>query len=185
MSSLADRYSDAAADVGHDDFIRAMRAAASGVTVVTTDGVAGRVGVTVSAVTPVSADPPRILACINRRSPACRAIRANRAFAINILAVRHQSVAESFSGRPRRGAAFDFDLARWDSGATRAPMLRGALAAIDCVPYATPDAGTHTVFFGRVVAVRCGEGRPLLYSDRGYGRFEPLGRGTDPVLEGG
>ena len=50
-------------DLARDSFIAAMRQAATGVTVVTTDGAAGRRGVTVSAMTSVSAEPPRDARC--------------------------------------------------------------------------------------------------------------------------
>ena len=58
-----------------ESFIAAMRCAASTVTVVTTAGDAGRCGVTVSAMSSISADPPSVLICVNqavwqqRRSP--------------------------------------------------------------------------------------------------------------------
>ena len=46
------------ADLARDSFVAAMRQAATGVTVVTTAGMAGRLGVTVSAMSSVSAEPP-------------------------------------------------------------------------------------------------------------------------------
>ena len=58
-----------ASEGARETFIAAMGQAATGVTVVTTDGRAGRLGVTVSAMTSVSADPPLLLICVNRRSP--------------------------------------------------------------------------------------------------------------------
>ena len=59
------------------DFVAAMRANVTAVNLVTTDGAAGRFGLTVSAVSSVSAEPPLILACLNRRSPAVSAIGRN------------------------------------------------------------------------------------------------------------
>jgi flavin reductase (DIM6/NTAB) family NADH-FMN oxidoreductase RutF len=47
--------------VARDPFIRAMRGVANSVAIVTTDGVAGRHGATVSAFCSVSADPPSVL----------------------------------------------------------------------------------------------------------------------------
>src|SRR5436190_4986272 len=57
------------------EFVDAMSRAATGVTVVTSDGIAGRFGQTVSAMCSVSADPPTLLVCINRKSPICDAIQ--------------------------------------------------------------------------------------------------------------
>ena len=45
-----------------------MGAAVTGVSVVTTDGAGGRLGLTVSSMASVSADPPMLLVCIGRRS---------------------------------------------------------------------------------------------------------------------
>ena len=53
-------------------FISAMSGTVTGVSVVTTDGASGRLGLTVSSLTSVSADPPMLLVCINRRSPSSR-----------------------------------------------------------------------------------------------------------------
>ena len=62
------RSSDAAL---REKFIGGMSHAAATVNVVTTDGLAGRGGVTVSAMSSVSADTPRptLLVCINHQSP--------------------------------------------------------------------------------------------------------------------
>ena len=49
-------------------FTDAMRQTVSGVSVITTDGDHGRFGMTVSSVTPVSAEPPLLLVCVNRSS---------------------------------------------------------------------------------------------------------------------
>jgi len=69
-------------------FVEAMAAAVSPVSIVTTNGPAGRFGLTVSAVTSVSADPPLVLACINKKSPLLSAIRTNKLFCINMLSVK-------------------------------------------------------------------------------------------------
>jgi flavin reductase len=85
-----------------ENFIAAMGQAATGVSVVTTEGAAGRFGLTVSAVSSVSADPPLILACVNRKNPAVAALNANGVFAVNLLAVHHQSYAERFPANHAR-----------------------------------------------------------------------------------
>ncbi|MDT8873082.1 flavin reductase family protein [Komagataeibacter rhaeticus] len=87
-----------------DAFISAMGHAAHSVSVVVTDGDAGRMGVTVSAVSSVSADPPMILACINRKSPAVAAICANGSMTINMLAATQHDISDVFSGRSQNSA---------------------------------------------------------------------------------
>ena len=94
-----------------DRFVAAMAGAATQVSVVTTDGAAGRFGVTVSAFSSVSAEPPLVLVCINRRSPAIAAITANNAFCVNLLGDDQSDIANCFAGRPGAIAPYDFTCA--------------------------------------------------------------------------
>ena len=89
-------------------FLTAMSGAVTQVSVVTTNGTAGRFGVTVSAFTSVSADPPLVLVCINRRSPVVKAIEENGCFCVNLLDDRQSTVADCFSGRSDPLTAYDF-----------------------------------------------------------------------------
>ena len=151
-------------------FVNAMGGAVTGVNVVTTYGPAGRFGLTVSAFSSVSADPPMVLICINRRSPADAAVSENSRFCVNVLSTKQRDIADTFAGYPADGAPYDFTAARWDEGYTGAPSLVDAIATFDCVVETTIDSGSHTVFIGRVFGVKEGVGRPLLYTDRAYGR---------------
>ncbi len=152
-----------------EDFVNAMSGVVTGVNVITTDGSAGRFGITVSAVSSVSADPPMVLACINRRSPACNAVRVNEGFCVNVLSARQRHVADTFAGRPPHGKPYDFDNTIWKQGRTGVPRLVDATSTFECVLDTTYDSGSHTIFIGRVVVASEGSGRPLLYTDRTYG----------------
>jgi flavin reductase (DIM6/NTAB) family NADH-FMN oxidoreductase RutF len=57
-------------DWPQEQFRDAMSHAVTGVNIVTTDGALGRYGLTVSAVSSVSTEPPMILVCVNRKSIA-------------------------------------------------------------------------------------------------------------------
>lgn len=152
-------------------FTAAMGLAPTAVYVVTTDGACGRFGLTVSAVSSVSADPPLVLVCINRRSPAAAAIDGNRAFAVSLLAAANQSYAETFSGRPREGKPFDFANHRWRLGETGLPLVQDATANFECDIHQHVDAGTHRIFIGRVIAAHSGSDEPLVYCNRLYRRI--------------
>lgn len=104
-----------------EDFVAAMGLAATGVSVVTTDGPAGRFGLTVSAVSSVSAEPPLVLVCINRKSPAMAAVEANGVFAVNLLSAAHRAYAETFSGARARAAP---SISRTMTGAMARPACR-------------------------------------------------------------
>ena len=156
------------------DFVSAMARAATGVSVVTTDGPDGRFGITVSAVSSVSAEPPMVLVCINRRSPAVVAIGDHGRFAVNMLADHQASVARTFSGRPDRGDPYDFATHAWQAGATGLPCLAGAAAVFECAVETAIDAGSHRIFIGRVIVAEAGAIAPLVYAGRDFRRPVPL-----------
>lgn len=149
-------------------FVSAMSGAVTSVNVVTTDGVAGIFGVTVSAMASVSADPPMLLVCVNRRSPACAAIKENGVFCVNVLAASQHDISDVFAGHPREGEAFDFRCAEWQTTITGAARLPDAASTFDCVLHSSQDAGTHTIFVGRVVEVTSTESAPLAHCRRTY-----------------
>jgi flavin reductase len=160
----------ASATADRNAFVGAMGSVATGVSIVATGGPAGRFALTVSAFSSVSADPPTILACINRRSPLVDAVRRNGVFCVNVLSAGDAAMADRFAGRPRDGAAYDFETAAWDTFETGAPRLIDALASFDCELDHTVDQGTHVVVFGRVIAVANSSGAALVYARRSYGR---------------
>jgi len=162
-------------------YIEAMSRAATGVTIVTTSGANGPFGQTVSAMSSVSADPPMLLVCINRKSRTCAPIERERVFAVNVLRADHRRLAESFAGRPRRGKPYDFTTARWDTGLTGSPLLAGSVARFDCTLEAAYPAGTHMVFVGNVVTADAGMGAPLVYAGRGYGELHAFPNRTESV----
>lgn len=154
-------------------FLSAMGKAATGVQVVSTDGPCGRYAMTVSAVCSVSADPPLVLACINQRSPACKAITGNNAFCINFLSAEQALVSDTFAGRGNGTKPFDFECAEWATSESGSSRLLGAAAAVDCKLAASLKAGSHIVFFGYVIAAAYSDATPLVYSRGRYGRFDP------------
>ncbi len=154
-----------------ENFVAAMGLAATGVSVVTTDGEAGRFGLTVSAVSSVSADPPLLLVCMNRKSPAVEALGVNSVFAVSLLSATHQHYAETFSGRPKQGKPFDFDNHVWETGRTGLPIVTEATAAFECALESAYDAGSHRIFIGRVLAAHKGGAEPLVYCNRAFRRI--------------
>lgn len=156
------------------NFIAAMGAAATGVSVVTTEGLAGRFGLTVSAISSVSVEPPMLLACVNRKSPAVAAIDRNGRFAVNVLGFNNKEVAEVFAGRPQSGKSYDFDRHAWEEGSMGQPLLTDATASFECEIECSQDAGSHRIFIGRVVNAKRNSAEPLVYCNRAFGRVSEL-----------
>lgn len=158
--------------IDQDQFKRGMRLLAAGVTVITTvrDGVAH--GLVATAVCSVCAEPPTLLACVNRSSSAHDPIRDSGRFCVNVLEQRQLDAARRFVSAPREERFGAFTLSTL---ATGAPVLDGALVSFDCEVAEAASAGTHTVFFGRIVAVRVSDPlAPLLYFNGGYATTAPL-----------
>lgn len=152
-------------------FLAAMRKSASTVTIVATDGPAGRAGITVSAMTSVSADTPQptLLACIHHESPAALRIHANRVFCVNVLRDDQAHLSDIFAGRRKQTVPDRFAAASWLPAPSGAPRLQDALMAFDCSLASCHRIGAHDVFFGAVGEIFIADkGAPLLYINRAY-----------------
>jgi len=151
-------------------FLEGMSFAACTVNIVATDGPAGRSGVTVSAMSSVSADTekPTLLVCVHQQGSAAAPIFENEVFSVNILRDDQAHISNRFAGRLKEGED-KFDGAKWISGKTGAPVLDEGLVSFDCRLSKEILVGTHHVFFGEVQDVHLPEdGRPLVYANRGY-----------------
>ena len=149
-------------------FKAAMRRLAATVTIVTnSDAETGRrSGMTATAVTSLSVDPPSLLVCVNRSASMHASFTAGRRFCVNILGEPHAELARSFGGRVE--PELRFTEGEWqEDGAV--PFLADAVAAIFCAVDQLVDYGTHSIVIGRVELVRVREDQqPLIY---GNGRF--------------
>jgi flavin reductase (DIM6/NTAB) family NADH-FMN oxidoreductase RutF len=150
------------------DFRRALGQFAAGVTVVTTrDGKGRSLGLTVTAFSSVSLDPPLVLVCVDHRSEAHIGFRHAGLFGVSILAEGQEEVSRRFAaGGPAKFAGLE--LAK---GTTGVPLIPGSVAHLECRVKASLDAGDHTIYVGEVLAVDVKPGRPLLYHDRDYRRL--------------
>lgn len=160
-------------------FIEGMSRAATFVAVATTDGEAGRFGVTISSLTSVSADGenPSLLACIHHLSPAAAAILKNRAFCANLLHEGQQELSDLFAGRSRADAASRFEAATWAPGPCGQPILAGATANFECKLATALLWETHYIVVGKVTAVTLSDDpSALLYGQRAYRRAVHLNK---------
>lgn len=158
--------------VPRDRFIAAMRKVASSVTVVTTDGSAGRCGATVSAFSSVSADPPTVLVCLFSESRIARAVTANTRFCINVLSENGSEIADRFAGRHDQWVEDRFSGIDWHGAPGVAPQIGGA-TAFHCVLQQTVRSGSHMIVLGHVRDVLESGESPLAYRDGRYHRVMP------------
>jgi flavin reductase (DIM6/NTAB) family NADH-FMN oxidoreductase RutF len=153
-------------------FRRIVGQFATGVVVVTTATDEGLHGLTVNAFCSVSLEPPLVLVCVDRLARGHDRLAEAGAFGVSILSDRQEFLAERFAGRaplvsPR------FDGVPYLTAATGAPLLREAVAWLDCRLWATYDGGDHSIFVGEVLAAELADERaaPLLFHAGRYSRL--------------
>jgi flavin reductase (DIM6/NTAB) family NADH-FMN oxidoreductase RutF len=151
-------------------FRHAMRRVASSVALVTCGIGAERRGLTATAVCSVCAEPPTILACVNRSTQAHDVIEGTGRFCINLLGRDHTALAETFAGRRGLVGLDRFANGRWqDSPRGSGPLLVDGLAWLDCRVIRVLSVATHTVFLGLVEDTRVAEnGATLAYCDGSF-----------------
>ena len=155
--------------VSADDFKHALRRWPSGVTVVTAR-VGDKIhGMTVSAFSSVSLDPPLVLVCADKASNTYPLIAEGRVFAAHILAQGQEPLSHRFASKADEWRRFEgID---WKTGVTGAPLLPGALAVLDCRVVGEHDAGDHVIYVGSVETVQLADTEPLLWYG---GRYRSL-----------
>lgn len=167
--------------VGDEAFRGVMRFLAGGVVMVTTR-VNGRAwGLTVSACTSLSAEPPQLLVSVREHTVTGGTIARDGLFGVSILSAAHRDVARlgSAPGQPKFVDAVSFQPPA-DSTPYRMPRVAGALCHLDCAVADTHRVGDHLLIVGLVThTFECAthaEKGPLVYYDRAYRR---IGEGDD------
>ncbi len=162
-----------------DDFRQALGHFPTGVTVVTAwDADRRATGLTASSFTSVSLDPPLILICVAHKAQSYPAIKAGGRFAVNILTTGQEHVSRRFATSPTGSADEKFAGIDYRQGALGLPILKDALAALECTVVHAYPGGDHTIFVAQVEAADCrGDSglEPLLYYRGRYTRLHPQG----------
>jgi len=158
--------------VSPDDFKHVMRRWAATVNVITTKTDELIYGLTATAFSSLSAEPPLVFVSVNKKTRTHGYIEQSGIFCVNFLAENMVHVSNRFAGRVPDEERFK-DLAH-HVAATGSPVLDEAVAFLDCTVYEKLDAGDHTIFIGLVQAsgVQKPEETPLLYVN---GKYHKLG----------
>ena len=160
------------------EYVAAIAQHVASVCVITTLCEGERFGLTATAVASVSAEPARLLVCVNKSGQTHDKILLAGRFCVNVLTEAQDKIAMVFSGMA--GARADrFADGEWTTLSTGAPVLAGAAAAFDCRLASTSDQATHTVFFGDVLATRHRAGEDsLLYGVRRFRQLRKIFTGV-------
>jgi len=148
-------------------FRRAMSRLPTGVTVlVAPDPSGGFIGMTASAVTALSLEPPMVLACIGHAAAAHDALTCCTTLGVNVLAADQEAVSRHFADRTSQR----FAAGALETTPSGLPRLPGALACLEVRRTAVHEAGDHSIVTGVVEWACAGDGAPLLYVLGGYTR---------------
>lgn len=131
-----------------DDFRQVLSRFASGVTVVSArDEAKNPIGVTVSAFSSLSLDPPLVLICLDNATSNLQDYTGGRAFAVNILSSEQDDVSNAFAFP---GPRPPFEQVTYSEGELDLPLIDGALASLQCTTHAVHPGGDHVIVVGLV-----------------------------------
>ena len=147
-------------------FRNAMRRVASTVNVISIYVDGQPMGVTATAMSALSLDPPSLLACINRAASLHAPMGDMSHFRVNVLHRDQEAIACMFADRSQHALRF---LSGWDLDSRGAPSLVDAQATILCRRIDSHSFGTHSIFIGVVEeADSRSDVDPLVYLDGHY-----------------
>jgi flavin reductase (NADH) len=153
-------------------FRDAMASLSAAVNIVTTDGPAGRCGITATAVCSVTDTPPTLMVCINRNSAMNPVFQGNQRLCVNVLNHEQEQMARHFAGMTEVSMEERFRMKEWQSGPFGQPVLRGTLASLEGEIEQMQSIGTHQMYLVQIKQITLSEeGHGLIYFKR---RFHPV-----------
>ncbi len=156
-------------NIDADRFRAGMAQLTGAVNIIATRNGKIKSGLTASAVCSFSAEPPRLLACVNFNGNSFQHIAQSRCMSVNVLAQSQEELAKRFADMSGDKNEDHFKYGKWIELVTGAPVLEEALAGFDCAVEEMLVAHTHAVIIGEIKDVIVNDGlRPLLYSRRAF-----------------
>jgi len=148
------------------DLRAALRRFPNGVAVLTIDDAGERLGLTIGTLVSLSRDPPLVGVSVSQEAAMHELLRRAGGFSVSLLSAEQVALAQHFArGVPPIGLWRGIGLRE----GTRAPLLEGSVAWLECGLFAEHPVGDHTLFVGRVERAELGLAQlPLLYFDRSY-----------------
>lgn len=150
-------------------FRDAMALLSSAVNIITTNGIAGKCGLTATSVCSITDSPPTVMFAVNKNSKTNNTLKENGVACINILTKVHEEVAKDFAGFTQLDIEERFRRYEWSEGEHQLPFLDDALVSITGQVTQTMEMGTHTLFFIEISNIRNKTGgSALAYFSRAF-----------------
>jgi flavin reductase (DIM6/NTAB) family NADH-FMN oxidoreductase RutF len=142
------------------DFRAVCSSFVTGVTVVTARSAGGVHGSTVNSFTSLSATPPQIIVCLARTTATLGHVLASGRLAVNILSHEQEDVARVFASKE----SDKLSSVDWSTGANGAPLIKGAMATLECTVSEVQEQATHMLIVGQVTrALHEPDAAPLVF----------------------
>lgn len=139
---------------------------ASGVSVISFWAGADLHGFAATSLTSVSMNPPAALFCVGQQSRSLAHLQLGKAVGISILGAHQTSLSARFSRGQPRGSFADIETLPGVSGA---PMIRGALAALEGRIIEQHPVGDNVICVCSLLSARTdAQMQPLIYVSRRY-----------------
>ncbi|WP_328905062.1 flavin reductase family protein [Streptomyces sp. NBC_00234] len=168
--------------MSNDEFRAALARLAAGVVLITAQeppldehGRGEDVGMTATAFMSVSLDPPLVMVSLRNDSRMDDLLAEQPLWSVSVLTESQRHIASRFAMKGRISDRLLFeDIPCIRGEVTRAPMIGGALATLECRTEQRVVAGDHTLVIGRVLTadLPSADGEPLAYFK---GRYRRLG----------
>ena len=157
--------------VAAPEFRDALGQFASGVTVITTLDDNGDVhGMTATAFSSLSLEPPLVLVAIARGTRCHQHVTTRKQFGVSILYADQADLSRHFGGKP--AADFRPEFSRLND----VPVLAEAMVKLACLLEEPFEGGDHSIFVGRVTGVSTSRGEPLVHF---RGKYHSISRNQD------
>jgi flavin reductase (DIM6/NTAB) family NADH-FMN oxidoreductase RutF len=143
-------------------FRRVMGRFATGVTVITAEADGGVRGMTANAFMSASLTPPLCIISVSKRAKLHGTLEASQSFGVSMLAQGQDAISRHFAGQGPTEPDLLFE--HMDG----VPVLANVCAALAARIEARHDCGDHSLFVGRVLALRDDERPPLVFHGGKY-----------------
>jgi flavin reductase len=164
MTMHVDALAPAEQAIENGAFRSIMRTMVNGVTVITTSHEGHVHGMTATAFSSVSAEPPTVLIVLNRSTRTHPLVSASRHFVVNLLSQDQVEIGNRFAGKlDDQFAGVPHTL-----NEEGVPLIDGVVATLECETVSEHTVGTHTIFIGRVLRGSRSQTMPLVYHDGSY-----------------
>lgn len=154
------------------EFRNAMAHLSSAVHIVTSNGEAGKIGITVSSVTSVSDSPPTLLFCVNQQSELHDILKQNGEVCVNVLNHQQADLAKHFAGMENTTMAERFAWNIWSENDKGVPKLNEAIANLEGKIVEMYPVGSHTIFIVALSAIQSMPNHSLVYFARQFKTVE-------------